>query len=473
LSIFIKKLKKDKMIKGVSQRTVLLSFLFVLFSFALNAQEISKELPWYKKGWTVGANFGSNLFYGDLRVYNYWPVGDYNNERKYAGGMFIGKKLNSFLEYRGNLLVGSLSGTKRFDLKKRPVSQYFDTRMFEYSSTLKLDISSLIAGAKDDRFFSVYTYAGLGLVNFRSQRKSLITNKVIMSYGYKGTHKIAATTEAVIPIGGGFDFLLTKNLKLNIDASIRFVNTDKLDAYVNHKTGIDDMYGYTSIGVSYTFDFDKKKDKPTVVEQPVPEPIVEPQIEDTVKVALDSVITDSLAQNKISSMASDATVNQLEVVEAVVEPPKDVVEVPKTESVAEITPEIVAEVKPEPKPEVKPEPIVEAKPEPKPEPVPTPKTPISQPISNKNIEFRVQIAALHENSYSRVSRMKKELNITIPVLEEKIDGWNKYTVGRYKTLDEAQKLKASFVAKGKTDAFIVAYNNGKRVTIAEAQALLK
>jgi len=467
----------DKMIRGVSQRTVLLSFLFVLFSFAVDAQEITNNLPWYKKGWSVGANFGSNLFYGDLRVYNYWPVGDYNNERKYAGGIFIGKKLNSFLEYRGNLLVGSLSGTKRVDLKKRPVSQYFDSKIFEYSSTIKLDISSLIAGAKDDRFFSVYTYAGLGLVNFRSQRKSLTTNKVIMSYGYNGTKKIAATTEAVIPVGGGFDFLLTKNLKLNIDASIRFVNTDKLDAYVNHKTGIDDMYGYTSIGVSYTFDFVKKNEKPTVVEQPVPEPIVEPQIEDTVKVALDSVITDSLAQNKISSMASDATVNQPEIVEAVVEPPKDVVEVSKTETVAEIIPEIVAE----PKPVVKPEAIVDVKPEPKSEPVPTPtpipspipKAPISPQNSNKKIEFRVQIAALHENGYSRISRMKKELNITESVTEERIDGWKKYTVGSYKTLAEAQELKASFVAKGKTDAFIVAYNNGKRVTIAEVQALLK
>jgi len=449
-----------------------LSLLLMLFPFVLNAQEVTNELPWYKKGWTVGANFGSNLFYGDLRVYNYWPVGKYQNERKYAVGFFIGKKINSFLEYRGNLLVGSLSGTKRVDLKKKPVNQYFETRMFEYSSTLKLDISSLIAGEKDDRFFSVYTYAGLGLVNFRSQRKSLTTNKIIESFGYKSTHKIAATTEVVIPVGGGFDFLLMKNLKLNIDASIRFVNTDKLDAYVNHKTGFDDMYGYTSIGVSYTFDFVKKKAKPTVVEQPVPEPVVQPQIEDTVKIALDSIITDSLAQNKISSMASDASVNQPEIVEAVVEPPKEIVEIPKTDSVVETKPEVVTEVKPIPKPEV-PEPIVDVKPEPKPEVVATVQAPISKQNSNNKIEFRVQIVALQENATYRVARMKKEFNITEPVSEERIDGWNKYTVGSYKTLAEAQELKASLIAKGKTDAFIIAYNNGKRVTIAEAQDALK
>ena len=58
------------------------------------------------------------------------------------------------------------------------------------------------------------------------------------------------------------------------------------------------------------------------------------------------------------------------------------------------------------------------------------------------------------------------------IYEEKIDVWYKYTVGNFPTLEEAVKYRQQLVAKGIKDGFIVAYNQGKRISLQEARALL-
>lgn len=475
---------------GLIGRSLLL-FSILLVIGQTKAQEPNQS--WIKKGWTANANFGSNLFYGDIRVFNYWPVAKYNNERKFAGGIIIGKQLTSFLEFRGHLLYGSLSGTKRTDLKGNPFNQYFSTKLFEYSTTFKLNITSLLLGANDNRFLSVYTYAGMGLVNFRSQRKSLIDNSIIMSYGYNSNNKKSkATTEAVFPIGGGFDFRLLDNLKMNFDISMRLANTDKLDAYVNNSTGIHDMYGYTSIGITYLFGKNKKKDDVNVVEMPKMDPIVEPIKEDTLKVAVDTVKSDSTSTEtnvivsepvKPENIKHDtiSKTEEIKTVEPIVEvKPEVVVPEPIKETVVEIKEEpkteIKKESKPEPKVELKKETTqvakAEIKQEIKPETKSEPKV-SSTPSSIKGIEFRVQLLAVHEMGYQKINKLKKQYSITEHVTEEHIGDWYKYTAGNFTTLEDAQKLKASYISRGVNDVFIVAYNNGSRITIAEAQALMK
>lgn len=473
--------------KGGFLKKILLSFTLLVLINSINAQDTNQS--WIKKGWTANANFGSNLFYGDIRVYNYWPVAKYSNERKFAGGIIIGKQLTSFLEFRGHLLYGSLSGAKRTDLQGNPFNQYFSTKLFEYSTTFKLDITSLIFGGNEKRFLSVYSYAGMGLVNFRSQRKSLLDNSIIMSYGYNGNNKKSkATTEAVFPVGGGFDFRLLDNLKMTFDVSLRFVNTDKLDAYVNNSSGIHDMYGYTSIGITYLFGKNKKKDDVNVVEMPKMDPIVEPQKEDTMKVVID---TDTIKSDSLSSISNSIVTEPVksEIIkqDSISKPEESVVEVKAEVKPEVVVPEpiketvdtkeepkveIIQEIKPEPKAEIKQDVKIEAKPEPKVAKVTEPKvTPSSS--NAKGLEFRVQLLAVHEMGYQKITKLKKQFSITEHVTEEHIGDWYKYTAGNFSTLEDAQKLKATYTARGNNDVFIVAYNNGTRITIAEALTLIK
>ena len=60
-----------------------------------------------------------------------------------------------------------------------------------------------------------------------------------------------------------------------------------------------------------------------------------------------------------------------------------------------------------------------------------------------------------------------------PIVAEKTgSGLTRYTAGLFRDFESANKAKASIRAKGYSDAFVVAYLNGKRITIADARRLL-
>jgi hypothetical protein len=94
-----------------------------------------------------------------------------------------------------------------------------------------------------------------------------------------------------------------------------------------------------------------------------------------------------------------------------------------------------------------------------------------EPHDSTIIFYRLQIAA-HTvkitKEYIRANIYTGDMKIE----EIKEDGWYKYLIGKYKTLDEANKLLAECRSKNQlkdNKTFVVAYRNGKRVQIKEAQ----
>jgi N-acetylmuramoyl-L-alanine amidase len=89
-------------------------------------------------------------------------------------------------------------------------------------------------------------------------------------------------------------------------------------------------------------------------------------------------------------------------------------------------------------------------------------------VAEKNIRFRIQFFISKENlsvsnkKFASIPEVKK-------YNENKL--W-KYTSGDYKTLDEAQN-KLKDVKRYFSDAFVIAFNNEQKISIAEAQVLLK
>jgi hypothetical protein len=80
-----------------------------------------------------------------------------------------------------------------------------------------------------------------------------------------------------------------------------------------------------------------------------------------------------------------------------------------------------------------------------------------------NIVFQVQIAASKVKlSQAKISTFYKAIN---EVTEKNYDGWYKYSVGSYKTYDEAKKFVPKTRVKG---AFVVAYSNDKKVIIVDS-----
>jgi len=60
------------------------------------------------------------------------------------------------------------------------------------------------------------------------------------------------TTETSFPAGLGIKYKVSKKIDIALESTLRYVVTDKLDAYVR-PTNFNDKYGYTSIGVIYKF----------------------------------------------------------------------------------------------------------------------------------------------------------------------------------------------------------------------------
>ena len=210
-------------------------------------------------GWSMTINAGPSIFFGDLKQNKVVPVSKYNNEWSAGGSFIVSKKLFSFLSIRAQYLKGNLAGTKREYSDGSPANMYFKTNYNEYNMNFKLDISEFFK-PEEERKTTFYTYAGIGLFDFRTKKYDLRTNRVIGRLGYdENNKKTEATTETVMPLGIGLEYNLTYNIGLVIDYSKRIVNSDKIDMTIGKSKY--DVYDYLSFGITYNFRGPKDSDK--------------------------------------------------------------------------------------------------------------------------------------------------------------------------------------------------------------------
>ncbi len=82
--------------------------------------------------------------------------------------------------------------------------------------------------------------------------------------------------------------------------------------------------------------------------------------------------------------------------------------------------------------------------------------------------FKVQVGAFHsplpENAFKNLQPVSGET--TRP-------GWIRYCVGMFKAFEAANILKSEMKTTGYKDAFVVAYYNGKRISLSDAYALIR
>jgi len=224
--------------------TILLSVFFI----TVNSQETNNGL-W--SGWSVNVNGGANLFYGDIENYRYYKSFSNNSEWRFAYGFMIQKRFSPLFSIRGQFLKGNLSGTKR------ETNKWFEADIMETSLSATLDLINLIWGQKT-RTVSVYAMAGIGLSNWTTDLKNFETNENIGGNGHNTGRGIGGRTlEGVLPFGLGIDFRLSDHWNINVEGTLRPVNSDLLDAY---EGGFKfDFYSYDFVGITYNFG--KKKEK--------------------------------------------------------------------------------------------------------------------------------------------------------------------------------------------------------------------
>jgi len=228
-------------------------FIIVLFtaaSFGQNQNNAGNDKVKYNT-WSATLSGGSMLFYGDLRQYDFYPLGKTTaqpsdvSERKWGFGLALNKQLSPVFALQGQLQIGKLSGIKR------KVDAYFNASFTEYGINGILNFRNLFFPNAKNCKITVYGIAGIGLIDFKSLQRSISTGDTIHSYGYgQYGQKNEATSEIVIPLGLGVKYKINKKFDIGIESTINNVNTDKLDARI--KTGTaKDKYGYTALTLTY------------------------------------------------------------------------------------------------------------------------------------------------------------------------------------------------------------------------------
>ena len=249
-----------------------IALVIVFLSLQAYSQEI-KENKGFWSGWSININAGPNLAYTDIDNYRFYRVFSNNSEWRLGYGIMLQKRVHPLIQLRGQIMNGKLSGTKR------RYNYWFEADILETSLSGTLDLIGLFGGAKVRRA-NFYGMLGIGFAQWTTDLKTHDNNEPISGNGHNtGSGLWGRTMEAVIPFGLGLDFNLSYHWNINVEATLRLVNSDVLDG--KEAEFEYDFYSYNFVGVTYKFK--KKRPKEPIIppedliaEEPIaPRPVIE------------------------------------------------------------------------------------------------------------------------------------------------------------------------------------------------------
>ncbi|MCK9204226.1 MAG: SPOR domain-containing protein [Bacteroidales bacterium] len=360
--------------------------------------------------WSIGIGGGPNIFFGDLKVYNFWPVSQYNNEWRFAGVFNLSRQFSHVFSVRAQALYGGISGTKRLYKNGAPCYQYFEGNIFEYNINATINFVNLFFPYKPNWKFFVYGTVGVGFSNWLTKVKDLNTDVEISGSGTPSDW----TTEIVIPAGLGAYYSIGDKVNLGLEWTLRAVNSDKLDATVGgfHY----DMYSLLSFNVTYNFNRRTKHEVPAKPAGPViPAPLLLPKTAET-KEQSDTI--NSI--NKTDTAALEEKERETGV---------DSLFLPEETADTGFI-------------------------------IPGEKGP-----SVRGISYRVQVFAFKTNFYT-AEDIRKRFKIKQTVYKEYSEGWYRYTLGSYTSLRTARSMMNKVRSAYRIyDAFVARYKDGIRYPV--------
>jgi hypothetical protein len=388
-----------------------LCLILFLLSITGSAQTQGALGKRFFSNWSIGVSGGPNIFFGDLKVYRFWPVSTNMNEWRFAGSFYLTRQISHVFAVRGQVLYGEISGTKRNYSDGAPANLYFEGNILEYNLNATINFSNLIFRYKPERKFFVYGTVGAGLSNWITKKKDLQTHEQIGGSGSESNW----TTELVLPAGLGAYYSIADKVNLGLEWTLRALNSDKLDATVGGYPY--DMYSNLVFNVTYNFNKrDAGKPKSSQNQRVVPPP-----------------------PPKHAQAVFKAT-----------DPPQQ-----RPNLKPPVRPDTTLQLTSKPKPA---EPKIDTIPE---DPDWTPSGDEAAPVE-KGITYRVQVFAFRSNDYP-AEAIRARFRIKQPVWKEYTEGWFRYTVGSFRSLKAARQSMNQFRAHGISDAFVARYKNGHRI----------
>jgi len=378
--------------------------LFFLISTTVTAQSYNKANS-NRSYWQININGGTSLFFGDIKQYRIWPVSNYENEWRFAGGVQLVKQISPVFGIRGQGLYGKVAGTRR------DWNRYFESNYIEFNLNTTVSIRNIIRKYRPNQFWDIYAIIGVGFTNYNTEVYDLTTKKVVQRVGHGSGKSFGGRTLQGIMAGGlGVDLRLNDNWNLNFESANRIMNSDDMDGRVSGF--IYDVYNYTSLGISYKLGSSKKVKKPE-----------EYKYFDT-KDNITPAEYDYSTEQPLEPPEVDALTITPVIVDMPVAPPVE-------ESI------------------IKEEPV---------------EVVIVEDVVAPEFEYRVQIRAKYDKEIS-IQHLSNTYNIPVGDIQENIhNGFYIYTVGSFATYEQAREKRNNLRSyNGINDAFVVAFKNGNRL----------
>lgn len=373
-----------------------IALVILLSSLQLHSQ-ITEEKKSFWSGWSININGGASLAYTDIDNYRFYRVFSNNSEWRAGYGIMLQKRIHPLMQLRGQIIYGDLSGTKR------RYNYWFEADYLETSLSGTLDLIGLFGGSKV-RVVNFYGMLGIGFTQWRTDLKTLDNNEPLSGNGNQGSGIGGRTLEAVIPFGLGLDFNVSYHWNINIEASLRLVNSDLLDA---KEAGFQyDFYSYNFVGVTYKFK-KKRKKEPEIPPMPLiaeEEPQELKRAEPTKEPEEERLVVNEEQQNLLKLLQEQMLKE---------EGKTGMYESPWSE-----------------------------------------------------VEFTVQVAA--SRTAIDPSLFQEKFNISGEISRTHSEGWYYYTIGKYVKYWRAREYRNILLTRNNTQgAFVVAFKNGKRLSITE------
>lgn len=203
--------------------------------------------PSIKDNWSVTAQFGLSVFRGDL---------DVNKIISFPG--VFGFALNKQVISNG-ILNGGIKAQFNFGQLNGEKNQFtFENKYKEGCLNFQVILNNWFN--RNFRFekFRPYAFAGIGFINYRVLLRDPNGN-IVNGYGYKlleddtnviitDPEKDKAATDLIFPLGLGVNYKIKPKINLELEASTRFINSDRLDGKVAFNN---DKYWFFSVGITY------------------------------------------------------------------------------------------------------------------------------------------------------------------------------------------------------------------------------
>lgn len=212
-----------------------------------NGHYYSITQPGLRDNWSVTAQIGASIFRGDIDV----------NKNVAVPGVF-GVAVNKQVLSTG-IINGGVKAQFNFGkLKGEKSGNYFTNKYMEGCLNFQAIMNKWINSNFRFETIRPYAFAGIGFISYRTLLKNE-NGEVINGFGYEvvenqpelnGTDptKTSAVTEMIFPLGLGANYKINDKFNIELEASSRLINSDRLDAKVNGKN---DKYWFISLGVTY------------------------------------------------------------------------------------------------------------------------------------------------------------------------------------------------------------------------------